>query len=95
MVRKIVGALEKVGSGQKDMSWFADLLRPELNYGAPTAPTEGLILMEVGYQGLEWQVDEYSRARAAKGLASTVQSRMAGAMVAREMERAMGLDAGD
>ena len=69
MVRKIVGALEKVGSDQKDMSWFADLLRPELNHGAPTAPAEGLILMDVGYEGLDWQVDEYSRARAAKALA--------------------------
>ncbi len=95
MVRKIVGALEKVGSDQKDMRWFKDLLRPELNYGAPTAPAEGLILMEVGYKGLEWQVDGYSRARAAKGLAATVQSRMAGANVARVMERAMELDAGD
>ena len=83
MVRKIVGALEKVGAGQKDMRWFSDLLRPELNHGAPTAPAEGLILMEVGYEGLDWQVDEYSRARAAKALSSTVQSRMAGASVAR------------
>jgi tRNA pseudouridine38-40 synthase len=91
MVRKIVGALEKVGSGQKDASWFADLLRPELNHGAPTAPAEGLILMEVGYEGLKWQVDEYSRARAARGLAATVQSRMAGANVARVMEWAMRL----
>jgi hypothetical protein len=57
---------------------------------APTAPAAALILMDVGYEGLDWQVDEYSRARAAKGLAATVQSRMAGANVAREMERAMG-----
>ncbi|WP_367358002.1 hypothetical protein [Methanothrix sp.] len=41
-------------------SWFSDLLRPELNHGAPTAPAEGLILMNVGYEGLVWQVDEYS-----------------------------------
>ncbi|VVB72657.1 tRNA pseudouridine synthase A [uncultured archaeon] len=89
MVRKIVGSLEKVGSGQKDMLWFSNLLRPELNHGAPTAPAEGLILMDVGYEGLDWQVDEYSRARAAAALASTVQERMAGAMVARTMQRAM------
>jgi tRNA pseudouridine38-40 synthase len=89
MVRKIVGALEKVGAGQKDMSWFSDLLRPELNHGAPTAPAEGLMLMGVGYEGLDWQVDEYSRRRAATALAVTVQKRMAGASVAREMERAM------
>jgi len=89
MVRKIVGATEKVGSGQKDMRWFKDLLRPELNHGAPTAPAEGLILMEVGYDGLDWQVDQYSRARAGRMLAGTVQKRMAGAMVALELERAM------
>ena len=45
--------------------------------------------MDVGYEGLDWQVDEYSRARAANGLAATVQSRMARASVARVMERAM------
>jgi tRNA pseudouridine38-40 synthase len=89
MVRKIVGALDKVGAGQKDMDWFSNLLRPELNHGAPTAPADGLILMDVGYEGLDWQVDEYSRARAANALAATVQSRMARASVARVMERAM------
>ena len=47
--------------GGEGLEWFADLLRPELNYGAPTAPAEGLILMDVGYDGLDWQVDEYSR----------------------------------
>lgn len=47
------------------------------------------MLMDVGYEGLDWQVDEYSRRRAATALAAIVQKRMAGAMVAREMERAM------
>ena len=89
MVRKIVGSLEKIGSGQKDMSWFADLLRPELNHGAPTAPAEGLMLMDVGYEGLDWQVDEYSRTRAANAMAATVQKRMAMGAVAREMQKAM------
>ena len=59
-------------------SRFSDLLRPELNHGAPTAPAEGLILMNVGYEGLVWQVDEYSRARAATALSAMVQERMAG-----------------
>ncbi len=49
----------------------------------------------MGCSSLDSHVDECSRARAAKALAATVQSRMAGANVAREMERAMGLDAGD
>jgi tRNA pseudouridine38-40 synthase len=89
MVRKIVGSLEKMGSDEKSWEWFSNLLRPELNHGAPTAPAEGLMLMDVGYEGLDWQVDEYSRERAATGLAATVQRRMAKAAVAREMQRAM------
>lgn len=40
-------------------------------------------------QGLDSHVHEPSRARAARALAATVQSRMAGANVAREMERGM------
>jgi hypothetical protein len=52
------------------------------------------MLMGVGYEGLDWQVDEYSRRRAAVALAATVQKRMAGASVAREMERAMTEDGG-
>ena len=46
-------------------------------------------LQRAAVQGLDWQVDEYSRARAATALAATVQKRMAGAMVARELELAM------
>ncbi len=39
--------------------------------------------------GQDLHASERSRARAARGLAATVQSRMAGANVVREMERAM------
>jgi tRNA pseudouridine38-40 synthase len=88
-VRKIVRAMEMVGSAEKDLEWIEELLNPELNYGAPVAPAEGLILMDVGYDGLEWQMDEYSRERAAKSLAAKVQSRMSSALVARSLKRAM------
>lgn len=43
--------------------------------------------MDVGCQGLALHVHERSRAQAAKGLGASVQSRMAGANVAREAER--------
>lgn len=91
MVRRIVSALELVGSGERGLDWIEELLRPELNRGAPTAPAEGLILMDVGYEGLAWQVDEYSRERARKALAAVVQRRMAAAEVAREIEGGMGI----
>jgi tRNA pseudouridine38-40 synthase len=89
MVRKIVRALEMVGSGEKELEWMEELLNPELNHGAPSAPAEGLILMDVGYEGLGWHVDEYSRQRAATELAVKVQKRMASAQVARALQRAM------
>jgi len=89
MVRKIAAALEKIGAGERGLDWIHDLLNPSLNHGAPTGPAEGLILMGVGYEELDWQVDEYSRKRAAKALATTVQKRMAQAMVARELARGM------
>jgi len=45
--------------------------------------------MDVGYGELDWQVDEHSRAWARTSLLATVPSRMANAMVARVMDRAM------
>lgn len=91
MVRKIVCTLEKIGAKEKDPEWIYDLLNNELNCGAPMAPAEGLILMDVGYEGIEWHLDEYSMERAAKMLATTAQKRMASAQVARAMQRAMEL----
>lgn len=89
MVRRIARALEMIGSGEMAPGWIEELLDTRINRGAPAAPPEGLILMDVGYEGLDWQVDEYARRRAARALASTVQRRMAQAMVARELERSM------
>lgn len=89
MVRKIACTLEKIGCKEKEPEWIHDLLNPELNYGAPIGLAEGLMLMDVGYEGLDWHVDEYSRKRAANMLGATVQRRMAGAMVARTMQEAM------
>jgi tRNA pseudouridine38-40 synthase len=78
MVRKVSSALEMVGSGEKDLEWICDLLNPEINHGAPTAPAEGLILMDVGYNPeLDWHMDEYSRKKAAKALLPAVRKQMA------------------
>jgi tRNA pseudouridine38-40 synthase len=89
MVRRIVRALEMIGSGEKEPEWIYDLLDVGQKCGAPAAPAEGLILMEVGYEGIEWQADEYSMKRAAKALTGTVRRRMSSANVARSIQRAM------
>ena len=89
MVRKIAGSLESVGSGEKELGWIDDLLNPEINEGAPTAPAEGLILKDVGYEGISWQMDDYSRMRAVKSLNAVVRRRMASAYAARVIQDAM------
>ena len=90
MVRKIACTLEMIGSGERDLGWIEDLLNPELNYGAPTAPPEGLILMDVGYEpALEWHLDEYSMDRAAKALMPVVKRQMALAWAEKSLFDAM------
>lgn len=91
MVRKIVSALEIVGSRDKKIDWIQELLDPELNLGVPTAPPEGLILWDVGYEDIAWQNDEYSQKRAAKSLAAIVRRRISSAYVAKAMKSAFRL----
>jgi tRNA pseudouridine38-40 synthase len=50
MVRNIVGALVRIGTGDADLRWMAKLLAGrDRRLGAPTAPPEGLYLAEVHY----------------------------------------------
>ncbi len=50
MVRNIVGALVRVGSGEAEPGWMGELLAGrDRRLGAPTAPPQGLYLAEVHY----------------------------------------------
>ncbi|MCR3884421.1 MAG: tRNA pseudouridine(38-40) synthase TruA [Methanothrix sp.] len=60
MVRKIATVLVMVGSNERDIEWVRSLLDPATNSGVPPAPAEGLILMDVGYQGIDWKMEPYS-----------------------------------
>ncbi len=54
-VRIIAGALVRAGRGELEPSAFAVLLeRGEPGTAAPAAPAQGLCLMGVRYEGLEW-----------------------------------------
>jgi tRNA pseudouridine38-40 synthase len=55
MVRNIAGSLIKVGSGERPVSWMAELLAlKDRNRAGPTAPAGGLYLVAVQYP------DEYA-----------------------------------
>ncbi|MDP2324381.1 MAG: tRNA pseudouridine(38-40) synthase TruA [Gammaproteobacteria bacterium] len=50
MVRNIVGALVRIGMGDAEPGWMAELLAGrDRRLGAPTAPSEGLYLADVHY----------------------------------------------
>ncbi len=89
MVRKIVSVLEMVGSAQRDLEWVGRLLDPEINQGVNAAPAEGLILMDVGYQGIEWTVEPYSMRMAQERLSKVWRREMALAEATGILARAM------
>jgi len=89
MVRKIATVLEMVGSGQRDLEWVSRLLDPEINQGVNAAPAEGLILMDVGYQGVEWTVEPYSMRMAQERLSKVWRREMALAEATGILARAM------
>jgi len=61
MVRCIVSALREVGSGHRSLDWFSDMLNPEKHKERiEPAPAYGLILKDVEYDGVEFEVDEYA-----------------------------------
>lgn len=77
-VRRMAGALDRVGRGERPAGWVADLLRPGYD-GPAVAPlqAEGLFLEDVEYLGLAWEMDRY----ALEKLLGMVQGRVARAAV--------------
>jgi tRNA pseudouridine38-40 synthase len=61
MVRCIATTLEAVGSGRRSVEWFAEMLNPEKHKERiEPAPAYGLILKDVRYSGVEFEVDDYA-----------------------------------
>lgn len=90
MVRRIVGALELIGIGERPVEWIQELLDPATPHGAPTAPPEGLMLMDVGYSDLEWVEDNYTKQRVSRMLISEAKRRAAISEVVKEVLSRMG-----
>ncbi|MDD2638951.1 MAG: tRNA pseudouridine(38-40) synthase TruA, partial [Methanothrix sp.] len=89
MVRKIATVLEKVGSGERDLDWVRELLDPGVNRGVNPAPAEGLILMDVGYQGVDWTLEPYSMRMAQERLSKIWRREAALAEATGVLARAM------
>jgi tRNA pseudouridine38-40 synthase len=65
MMRKLVTALILVGSGQRTVEWFADMLNPQRHReGLRSAPAFGLVLTKVEYPDIHFVEDAYAKKRA-------------------------------
>ncbi|WP_048085854.1 tRNA pseudouridine(38-40) synthase TruA [Archaeoglobus veneficus] len=61
MVRCIIAALEAVGSRHRSVEWFEEMLNPEKHRERiEPAPAYGLILKDIKYSGVEFEVDDYA-----------------------------------
>lgn len=61
MVRCIVTALKLIGSG-KDLEWFKKMLNPtEHKERVQPSPASGLLLKDVKYEGINFEIDEYAK----------------------------------
>ena len=89
MVRKIVTALRLVGEGKRPPSWIDQMFDPAHREGIPPAPAAGLYLKKVCYEGIAWEVDEYSRQRAYQRMLHSFEHQHIVAEVYREFKDAM------
>jgi tRNA pseudouridine38-40 synthase len=61
MVRNIATALELVGKGVRDLTWLESMLDPEKYFERmEPSPPYGLILKDVKYADINWEIDEYA-----------------------------------
>ena len=94
MVRKMAKVLELVGSGDRDLAWVEALLDPRTNRGVAPAPAEGLVMMDVGYPGVNWNIEPYSmrmaKERLDKGWKIDLALAEATGVLARSMEELRG-----
>ena len=85
MVRRMVAVLLKVGKGQMELNEVTELLN-SISY-APIflVPPEGLILMDVKYDGVEFEYDRYARKKFLKTLKMEYMQKKTIAAVQKEM----------
>ncbi len=89
MVRKIAAALKLIGKGEKDGGWLANMLDCSITDTFQPMEANGLILMNVKYPGIKWNIDSYARSRALEKIHELFISRETVARMLEEIERGM------
>jgi tRNA pseudouridine38-40 synthase len=68
MVRKIATALKLIGKGERDKEWLGKMLDTTLSESLSPLDSHGLILKDVRYPDVKWNIDAYARNRALEEL---------------------------
>lgn len=89
MVRKIAAALKLIGKGEKDGAWLTMMLDRSITDTLQPMEPNGLILMNVKYPGITWNIDSYARSRELEEIHELFVSRETAARILDEIERGM------
>lgn len=87
MVRKMVAVLLGVGRGELEVDEVQKFLDPQYNVAITPMPPESLILMDVFYEGVQFEEDEYARLRFLQALSLKCQNHQRMVAVTEEMIR--------
>ncbi len=86
MVRKIATALKLIGKGEKDKEWLEGMLGCTLNERLEPQDAHGLILKNVKYANIQWNVDTYAKNRALEEINELFISHEITAKMLKEIE---------
>ncbi len=89
MVRKIAAAMKLTGKSEKEKAWLAKMLDRSVTDTLQPMEANGLILMNVKYPGITWNVDNYSRSRALEEIHELFINRETSARILDEIEKGM------
>ncbi len=89
MVRKIAAALKLIGKGEKDKVWLTKMLDSSITDTLQPMEPNGLILMNVKYPGIKWNIDSHARSTALEEIHELFVSRETDARMLEEIERGM------
>ena len=89
MVRKIATAMKLIGMGERDKEWLKETLDGSLSGKLEPLDAHGLILKDVKYPDIKWNIDGYARSRALEEIRELFINHETAAKMLIEMESGM------
>ena len=89
MVRIIATALKLIGKGEKDKAWLTKMLDCSINDKLEPLEAQGLILMDVKYPDIKWNIDIYARDKALVEIHESFMQHETTAMILELIENGM------